>query len=101
MLRLSLDPAGSDEGALPLRQGHVIGWLDDALTPMRDSIPADEMRTLVLAIRATLGIEALVWLTDIGGLTREEAVELMRTSARTLLRSALAEASAAAHGPSD
>jgi hypothetical protein len=40
----------------------------------------------VLAIRATLGIEALVWLTDIAGLSREQAVEIMRSSARTLFR---------------
>jgi hypothetical protein len=44
---------------------------------------------LVYGIGATLGIEALVWLTDMGGLSREEAVEVMRSNARTLLRSAL------------
>jgi hypothetical protein len=42
----------------------------------------------VLAIRATTGIEALVWLTDIAGLPRDEATELMRFSARALLRDA-------------
>jgi AcrR family transcriptional regulator len=89
MLRLSLDPAGVDQGALPLRRGHVIGWLDDALSPLRERMSAVRVSRLVLAIRATLGIEALVWLTDIGGLPREEAVELMRASARTLLQAAL------------
>ena len=59
--------------ALPLRQGRAIGWIDDALAPLRDRIPASELRRLVLAIRATLGIEALVWLTDIAGLPRDEA----------------------------
>jgi hypothetical protein len=49
-----------------------------------------DLRRLVLAIRATLGIEALIWLTDIGGLSRDEAADLMRHSARSLLRSALA-----------
>jgi hypothetical protein len=47
------------------------------------------LRRLVLSIRATLGIEAFVWLTDIAGLPRDEAVELMRHSAHTLLRAAL------------
>jgi hypothetical protein len=41
------------------------------------------------AIKAWVGIEALVCLTDMGGLSREEAVEVMRSNARTLLRSAL------------
>ena len=52
-------------------------------------MPEGELRQLVLGIGATLGIEALVWLTDMAGLSREEAVEVMRSSARTLLRSAL------------
>ena len=99
MLRLSLDPAGVDQGALPLRRGHVIGWLDDALSPLRERMPAVRVRRLVLAIRATLGIEALVWLTDIGGLTREEAVELMRASARTLLQAALDTGPESAEAP--
>ena len=89
MLRLSLDPAGVDQTALPLRQGHTIDWLDDALSPLREHLSAARLRRLVLAIRATLGIEAFVWLTDIGRLDREDAVELMRASARTLLQAAL------------
>ena len=92
MLRLSLELPPPDRGALPLRQGRVIGWIEDALAPLKGRLPAAELRRLVLAIRATLGIEALIWLTDIGGLSRDEAADLMRSSARTLLRSALAEA---------
>jgi hypothetical protein len=92
MLRLSLEVPPPDKGVLPLRQGRVIGWIEDALTPLRGRLPADELHRLALAIRATLGVEALVWLTDIGGLSRDEAADLMRASARTLLRSALAQA---------
>jgi hypothetical protein len=51
--------------------------------------PEPELRQLVYGIGATLGIEVLVWLTDMGMLSREEAVEVMRSNARTLLRSAL------------
>jgi AcrR family transcriptional regulator len=91
-LRLSLEPATAQSDELPLRQGRAIGWIDDALSPLRDRVPARELRRLVLAIRATLGIEALVWLTDVGGVSREEAVDIMRSSARTLLQSAIADA---------
>ncbi|HEY8855684.1 MAG TPA: hypothetical protein VIN12_10545, partial [Candidatus Dormibacteraeota bacterium] len=59
---------------------------------LRGQIPAGKLRRLVLAIRATLGIEALVWLTDVAGVSRQEAVDIMRSSARTLLRSAIADA---------
>ena len=47
------------------------------------------MHRLVLAIRSSTGIEALAWLVDVGGLSREEAVEVMRWSAQALLRAAL------------
>ena len=87
MLRLSLDPANRAE--LPLRAGRAIGWLEDALSPLRGTVTKRELHQLALAIRATLGIEAFVWLTDIAGLPRDDAVELMRHSARTLLRAAL------------
>ena len=69
-----------------------IGWLEDALSPLRGRIPAEELQRLVLAIRATLGIEALIWLTDVAGVSREQAVDILRASARTLLRAALADA---------
>jgi hypothetical protein len=92
MLRLSLDTPRPHPDAVPLRQDRAIAWIDDALAPLRGRISKGDLRLLVLAIRATLGIEALVWLTDIGGLTREQAGDLMRASARTLLRAALLDA---------
>jgi AcrR family transcriptional regulator len=90
MLRLSLELPPPDRDALPLRQGRAIGWIEDALTPLRGRLRPAELRRLALSIRATIGIEALVWLTDIGGLSRDETVALMRNSARALLRAALA-----------
>jgi AcrR family transcriptional regulator len=91
-LRLSLETAPTQSDELPLRQGRAIGWIDDALRPLQDRIPARDLHRLVLAIRATVGIEAMVWLTDVGGVSREQAVDIMRSSARTLLRSAISDA---------
>ena len=90
MLRLSLESLPNQD-ALPLRQGRVIGWIEDALAPLAERMSESELCRLVLAIRATLGIEAFVWLTDIGRVPREEAVEIMRSSARTLARAATAD----------
>jgi AcrR family transcriptional regulator len=87
-LRLSLEPTPTLPDQMPFRKGRAIGWFEDALAPLRESLSDTELRRLVLAIRATTGIEALVWLTDIAGLSREEAVALMRASARALLRDA-------------
>ena len=88
-LRLALEGESADGESLPLRRGRRIGWIGDALSPLEGRIPEPELQRLVLGIGATLGIEAFVWLTDMAGLSREEAAEVMRTNARTLLRSAL------------
>ena len=89
MLRLSLDaePVAAPPG-LPLRQGRAIGWIGEALAPLHGELSAAEVHRLVMAIRATIGIEALVWLTDVAGLSRAEAGDLMAWSARALLHSA-------------
>jgi AcrR family transcriptional regulator len=89
MLRLSLDPDAARDD-LPLRQGRAIGWIEEALEPLGDRLPAGARHQLAVAIRSAVGIESLVWLTDIAGLDRERAVQMMRWSAQALLRSALA-----------
>jgi AcrR family transcriptional regulator len=89
MLRLSLEPA---EGRnLPLRQGRAIGWITEALAPLQGRLTEQEIHQLVLAIRSAIGIESLVWLTDIGGLSRAAAVASMRWSANALLNQALSQ----------
>jgi len=88
-LRISLERSQLDH-ELPLRTGRAVGWIEDALAPLREQMGETKLRRLALAIRATFGIEALVWLTDVAGLSRTEAVKLMRSSAMTLLRAAVA-----------
>lgn len=90
-LRLSLEPHGDERCELPFRTGRAIVWIEEALAPLRGRMTEPELRRLVLAIRSAVGIEALVWLTDIAGLSREDAADVMRWSARALLLSALAE----------
>lgn len=86
-LRLSLEP-GQERGQ-PLRQGRAIGWIADALAPLERSHPGIDIHRLAVAIRSATGVEALIWLTDIAGLTRDEAVEMLRWSARAMLRAAM------------
>jgi hypothetical protein len=85
MLRLSLEADPAERSELPLRQGRGIRWIEEALAPLRSAIDPEEVHRLALAIRATTGVEALVWLIDIGQLSRDEAVDLMRWSAHVLL----------------
>jgi AcrR family transcriptional regulator len=89
MLRLSLEADPVEQAALPLRQGRAIAWIAEALAPLHNEMSDAEFHHLVLAIRSVIGIEALAWLTDVGGLSRTQAVELMCWSARSLLSAAL------------
>lgn len=91
MLRLSLEADPVEPTRLPLRQGRVVKWIEEALEPLLTEMSRDDVHRLALAIRSATGIESLAWLTDVGGLSREEAATLMRWSASALLRSAVAE----------
>ena len=91
MLRLSLEPGAPEAADLPLRQGRAIGWIEEALEPLRGQMSPEDVHRLALAVRSATGIEALVWLTDVAHLSREEALHLMRWSARGLLRAAMAD----------
>jgi AcrR family transcriptional regulator len=92
MLRLSLEADPVERAQLPLRQGRAVKWIGEALDPLRDRMSEAELRRLALAIRSATGIEALAWLTDVAGLSRDDAVDLMRWSARAMLQTALADA---------
>ena len=91
MLRLSLEADPEERSELPLRQGRAVKWVEEALAPLRPGMSVREVHRLAIAIRSATGIEALAWLTDIAGLSREEATALMRWSARAMLDAALAE----------
>jgi hypothetical protein len=91
MLRLSLEADPVERAQLPLRQGRGIKWIEEALLPLQLTMSEVERHRLALSIRSAIGIEALVWLTDVAGLSRDDATDLMRWSGRALLRSAIAE----------
>lgn len=90
MLRLSLEPDTSPR-ELPLRKGRAIGWFEDALAPLMPELGEAGVHRLAVAVRSAVGIESLVWLTDIAGLSREQAGEVMQWSARAMLHQALAD----------
>ena len=91
-LRLSLELDAVQREHLLLRQGRVITWLQEALAPLSGRLSEPALTRLVYAIRASAGIEALVWLCDVAGLSRDEAKDLMIWSAHSLLRASLTDA---------
>ena len=91
MLRLSLEADADERSQLPLRQGRAIKWIEEALAPLQPGMSSREVHRLAIAIRSATGIEALAWLTDVAGLSRKEAVAVMRWSARAMLTAALVQ----------
>jgi AcrR family transcriptional regulator len=87
-LRLSLD-RGPSPDANSLRRGRAVAWIEEALGPLHGQLSKQEIRRLAVAIRSAAGIEALVWLTDVGRLSRAQAVATMKWSALALLRVAM------------
>jgi AcrR family transcriptional regulator len=74
-----------------LRRGRAIGWFADALSPLAESHPEIDVTELAVRIRSVAGIEPLVWLVDIAGLSRKRAYDLMRRNAHAVLADALAD----------
>jgi AcrR family transcriptional regulator len=79
-------PGTADAGTL--HQGRGIRWILQALQPLADTRPGLDLQLLARAIRSAAGIEALIWLTDVGGLPREQAAGVMHASAMAILRDA-------------
>lgn len=92
-LHLALAPADRSHGAdaAQLRQGRGIRWILEALEPLAVTHPHVDRELLARAVRSAAGIEALVWLTDVGGLSRERSAAVMHTSALAILRDAMRE----------
>jgi AcrR family transcriptional regulator len=87
-LRLSLDPAGAGRD-LELRKARRITWFEDALGPSRAQLGEERTRRLAVALAAAAGIEPYVWVTDMAGLTPDDAAELLVSTAETLARTHL------------
>jgi len=90
MLRLSLqdDTVPRD---LPLRKGQAIGWFEDALAPLVPVLGERGVHRLAVTVRSAVGIESLVWLTDVAGLSHDQAARVMQWSAHAMLQRALSD----------
>jgi hypothetical protein len=85
ILRLSLDPSTGVQ-----RPGHRIEWIAGALAPVRNKLDAGTYNKLSKALTLMLGIDPIVVMKDIAGASREQALEALEWSARTLVEAALA-----------
>jgi len=79
-------------GALPRRGIRRVEWIESALRPAAYSLPRSAYERLVSALAVCAGIESLVVLRDIRGLSNAQAVRISRWMARAVLQQALADA---------
>ena len=86
MLRLSLEADRRTRRRFPFVRAGPSPGSPRPLDGLRGDLSDDQLHQLVLTIRATIGIEAIVWLVDVAGLSRDDAVTLTRWSAQALLR---------------
>jgi hypothetical protein len=64
---------------------------NEPLSPLVPELGETGVHQLASAVRAAVGIESLVWLTDVAGLSRDQAIEVMLWSAQAVLHHALSD----------
>lgn len=95
MIRLTVSapsPSASSDKSIPKRGYRRIEWIALSLAPAKKTLGKRRYERLVSAIAMCVGIEALIVLRDLRGLSEAQAEEVSRWAARTLLREALDEA---------
>jgi AcrR family transcriptional regulator len=89
LLRLSLDPSAGVR-----RPGHRREWIPQLLAPARERLSGDAYRRLSTALTLLIGIDPIVTLTDIAGVSKDEALDTLEWTARSLVEAALASSAA-------
>ena len=75
----------------PPRGTRRVEWIDAAIRPLRERLGTAGYARLVSALALTTGIEALLVLRDIRGLSAAQAVQVSHWMARALLKQSLAD----------
>ena len=75
----------------PPRGTRRVEWIDAAIQPLRGRLSPASYARLTSALALTTGIEALLVLRDIRGLSATQAIQVSHWMARALLKQSLAE----------
>ena len=89
LMRVSLDPSSGVR-----RPADRVEWIEEALAPVRADLDTPVYERLAAALTLLMGIDPVVVLTDIADVPREQALDVLEWSARTLVEGALAESAA-------
>ena len=102
-LKLSLEQwaqrqAGTLGSEPPFKRGHRVELLQQAIAPLKGTLPEPQFKRLAQALSLTYGLEVLIVLKDIWGLAFDETREVALWAANALVRAAIAEAQGVAPG---
>ena len=102
-LKLSLEQwaerqAGTFGAEPPFKRGHRVELLQQAIAPLRTTLPESQFKRLAQALSLTYGLEVLIVLKDIWGLAFDEPREVALGAANALVRAAIAEADGKSEG---
>lgn len=89
LLALSLQPDAEQKGLSRRDKLRRQGYIDVALRDLPDTVDPQTRHRLSTALLALFGSDAIVWTTDIGGLDRDEAIDLLAWTAHTLVTAVL------------
>ncbi len=94
-LRAMLALSNDDRSEVPRRPGNRLRYLAEALSPLEDRLGAERLQRLVMALSMCVGMESIMVMVDICGLTPAAAETVKRWAAAALLHAALDGATAA------
>jgi AcrR family transcriptional regulator len=97
LIRLTVDGPPADDGG-PRRGYRRVGWIEEALEPLRDQLPGRDFERLVSALSMVIGWEALIVLADLRGLSPTDQVDTSVWAADVLIKAALDQAGTAPPG---
>ena len=91
MMRAALDMSADEQRpAAPARGGRRLEWVRTALEPVKDRLSVEAYAQLVAALAVCIGIDALIVLRDVCGMSGKDAETVMSWAANALLDRALA-----------
>ena len=91
LLRASLEPDSESRGWSRSGKTYRHRWIATLLAGLPDTVPAVSRERLAAALHALFGSDAVVWTTDMAGLKRDDAVDVLAWMARTLTEATLNE----------
>ncbi len=88
-LRLSLEPSG-EHGETRRGLTNRGRWIADLLESLPPEVPPDARDRLAKALVPLFGSDAVVWTTDMAGMSRDQAIDLLAWMAQVLVKATLA-----------